>query len=353
MTLNDNYNPLENRTRGVLLTSVVANAQSEARERDARSEYHNTTPEATVAPKVSQRSVRAPKKPAGQSFPLTSSQKSVADALIERAELFFSETGDNQTGIPIQTNSLLIGPTGSGKTSVVETAARRLHASFFKVSHGNWIVEGAVENAGTPTLRQILVAASKAERLVLFVDELDKFFRTSEANTWHSALLNDLWLVLDRGLSWNVLAEKSELRCLRQEDRTPERLEEIFRRRVFIVAAGTWQETYRTKPRVGFAAGKDDEVPGGSLAQIVKTGGLPEEVLRRFNADALRVAYPSREELASLLAKDTVLEEACRKAGRAPDLQALHEQMAMMGMTALTSFKTQVLLAARRTGIGR
>jgi hypothetical protein len=101
---------------------------------------------------------------------------------------------------------------------------------------------------------------------------------------------------------------------------------------------------------VGFITSQVEASRAGSLADILKAGGLPEEVMRRFNADALRLDYPKREELASLLAKDAGLNEACRKAGRTPDISELYEQMATMGMTALTSFKTQVLLDARRTG---
>jgi hypothetical protein len=350
MTVNSSYNPLEDRVRGILLSQIAGNARKAALEQAVRAEYGNTATEPTAPQKASQRNVRSPKKTAVEAFPLTTSQKSVAEALIERAELHFSVTDDHQTGIPIQTNSLIFGPTGSGKTSVVEAVARKLQADLFKVSHGNWIVEGAVDNAGTPTVRQLLTAVARAERLVLFIDELDKFFRPTEASAWHSALLNDLWLVLDRGLSWSTLAGKPELRCLNAEERTPENLENIFRKRVFIVAAGTWQDTYRTKSRVGFITSQVEASRAGSLADILKAGGLPEEVMRRFNADALRLDYPKREELASLLAKDAGLNEACRKAGRTPDISELYEQMATMGMTALTSFKTQVLLDARRTG---
>lgn len=85
-----------------------------------------------------------------------------------------------------------------------------------------------------------------------------------------------------------------------------------------------------------------------SLNKIIRDGGLPEEVFRRFHSEVVPLAYPDAAEIAQLLATDADLQTACAQSGQRPDAAALRSEMELNGMSALTSFKTSALLSARR-----
>lgn len=280
---------------------------------------------------------------------LTLSQREVLAALIERAELFFESVEKPTGGIPLQTNTLLLGPTGCGKTTVVDALARQIGAECFKVSHGNWIVDGASREAGEPTVTSIVSLACRAPRVVLFIDELDKFFQVRDGNSWHCAVLNDLWLMLDRSLNWERLLAKSEVsQNLKLELRSDAQVESCVRRRIFIVGAGTWQNLMKPPVKIGFGGSAPGDA-SGDIQRIIQHGALPEEVLRRFNYDTLKLAYPGHRELSELMRRDTALAQALVTLGQESDAVMLREQMESIGMTALTTYKTNMLLAARRS----
>lgn len=280
---------------------------------------------------------------------LTASQRGVLEGLTERAELFFESVEKPTSGIPLQTNTLLLGPTGCGKTTVVDALARQIGAECFKVSHGNWIVDGAAREAGEPTVASVVSLACRAQRVVLFIDELDKFFQVRDGSSWHCSVLNDLWLMLDRSLNWGRLLAKTEVcQHLNAESRSTAHIESCVRRRIFIVGAGTWQSLMKPAVRIGFSGSTQDD-SANDILRIIRQGALPEEVLRRFNYDTLKLEYPSQRELSELLRRDTALAQALASLGEEPDAGMLREQMESIGMTALTTYKTNILLAARRS----
>ena len=293
-----------------------------------------------------------PQPPESPSVPdklLTASQRGVLAELTDRAELFFESVQKPAGGIPLQTNTLLLGPTGCGKTTVVDALARQIGAECFKVSHGNWIVDGASRESGEPTVTSIVSSACRARRVVLFIDELDKFFQVHDSSSWHCSVLNDLWLLLDRSLNWGRLLAKTEIsQHLDQDSRSIAHVEACVRRRIFIVGAGTWQSLMKPSVRIGFGSPAPDS-SASDIMRIIRHGALPEEVLRRFNYDTLKLAYPSQRELGEMLRRDTALAQALATLGAEPDVVMLREQMESIGMTALTTYKTNTLLAARRS----
>jgi hypothetical protein len=121
-----------------------------------------------------------------------------------------------------------------------------LNATCVKCSHGSWIPAGAYEGHA-PTLTSIAQALARSERVVVFIDELDKFFGGQTLSNWHSSVLNELWLLLDK-----TPVLKREHLAGATTARSVEELAEFFQRRVFIVSAGTWQEVFRKKPSVVF-----------------------------------------------------------------------------------------------------
>lgn len=272
---------------------------------------------------------------------LSESQLRCAQMLCSRAELFFQPPAEARRGIPIQTNSLIVGPAGSGKTTVARYVADSLGADFLHLSHGSWIVEGSHDS--NSTIRVILWRAAHSRRLVVFFDELDKLTLSAAATSdWEVSLRNDLWLLFDRALSWGTWATKSGFAShLPAEVQTADALELMFKSRVFLVAAGTWQNLHRPVPAVGFAPLRGHGHLDGH--QLNRNGGLPEEMLRRFNQELVHLEYPEIPELEEMLERDGLLQLA-KEQGVAVDPAELRGQMDLVGMTALTSLKTSLLL---------
>ena len=92
---------------------------------------------------------------------------------------------DSDTGIEIQkSNILLVGPTGSGKTLLAQTLAKMLDVPF-AVADATTLTEAGyvgddVENILLRLYQSADFDAQKAERGIIYVDEIDKIARKSE-----------------------------------------------------------------------------------------------------------------------------------------------------------------------------
>ena len=90
------------------------------------------------------------------------------------------------TGVELgKSNILLIGPTGSGKTLLAETLARRLNVPFAvadatTLTQAGYVGED-VENVIQKLLMKCDFDAEQAERGIVFIDEIDKITRKSES----------------------------------------------------------------------------------------------------------------------------------------------------------------------------
>lgn len=83
-----------------------------------------------------------------------------------------------------KSNILLIGPTGSGKTLLAESLARRLNVPFAvadatTLTQAGYVGED-VENVIQKLLMKCDFDAEQAERGIIFIDEIDKITRKSE-----------------------------------------------------------------------------------------------------------------------------------------------------------------------------
>lgn len=94
---------------------------------------------------------------------------------------------DNQESEGVElgkSNILLIGPTGSGKTLLAETLARRLNVPFAvadatTLTQAGYVGED-VENVIQKLLMKCDFNVEQAERGIIFIDEIDKITRKSE-----------------------------------------------------------------------------------------------------------------------------------------------------------------------------
>lgn len=92
---------------------------------------------------------------------------------------------DKKSDVEIQkSNILLVGPTGSGKTLLAQTLAKMLDVPF-AVADATTLTEAGyvgddVENILLRLLQNADYDASKAERGIIYIDEIDKIARKSE-----------------------------------------------------------------------------------------------------------------------------------------------------------------------------
>ena len=96
-----------------------------------------------------------------------------------------NKTNGKDTGVEIQkSNILLVGPTGSGKTLLAQTLAKMLDVPF-AVADATTLTEAGyvgddVENILLRLYQNADFDASKAERGIIYIDEIDKIARKSE-----------------------------------------------------------------------------------------------------------------------------------------------------------------------------
>ena len=110
-------------------------------------------------------------------------KKTLAVAVYNHYKRIFKHLHDNDTSIE-KSNILLIGPTGSGKTLLAQTIARFLDVPIAISDATNLTEAGYVGEDVENILTKLLQAAdgdiAKAERGIIFIDEMDKIARMGE-----------------------------------------------------------------------------------------------------------------------------------------------------------------------------
>ena len=81
--------------------------------------------------------------------------------------------------LAIRTNSLLIRPTGSGKTFLAQAVADHLGVPFLAISVADWVLVGSSDRGGMntwPAIVRFLQANRRKEGVVIFIDEIHHAF---------------------------------------------------------------------------------------------------------------------------------------------------------------------------------
>lgn len=238
----------------------------------------------------------------------TQSHRTARETLIEMGRLFFSGVRV-LPGIRLRLLPLVIGPTGAGKSFLVERVARELGAHYVKLTRGDWLVMGS--RAGRPTMYQILDALVSHERVVVHLDELDKFQELR--GDWSAAIGSDVWNLLDR----KFLVEEYLRNSTFPEGKkpTPLWISLKIQSRLWIVGSGTWQDVFeQSRPRAAVGFQNAQSAASVGLEAIAHSGVISPELLHRFNNDAIFLSYPSKEETAALL-KSTGIAKLAEQVG--------------------------------------
>jgi ATP-dependent Clp protease ATP-binding subunit ClpX len=112
-----------------------------------------------------------------------SAKKTLSVAVYNHYKRIFKNSPDDDTNID-KSNILLIGPTGSGKTLLAQTIARFLDVPIAISDATNLTEAGYVGEDVENILTKLLQAAdgdiAKAQRGIIFIDEMDKIARMGE-----------------------------------------------------------------------------------------------------------------------------------------------------------------------------
>ena len=265
------------------------------------------------------------------------SQASAYSALCARSFLFFDLPFRQLHGLEdLRLHTMIAGPTGCGKSSLVERLAHDTSAAFMRLSIGSWIVQGADVSHGTPAVTQIVQLMLRSPRVIVFIDEFDKLsFDTKNAQDWTRSIANDIFDLLDGRLNWFSLHSRE---CVRRGidpvASSPDLLAQYFRERVFFVCAGTWQ-TEHTISRCG------QDIPEA----VRERADFPPELARRLHGEWLTIDYPEREELEALLKKQDIYLLAA-KCEHPVDLHGVYGQVLRRGMSAVDDLRASIALKA-------
>lgn len=191
--------------------------------------------------------------------------------------------------LKMQTSSLIVGKSGTGKSYLVRELAREVGVPFWEANVANWIVMGARnENSTLSTLVKWIVNTKNG---VIFLDELDKL---TGMNEWTNAIrleIHDLadGRVPDGAIDVSGTTQIEEM--TEDNDKFVRKslikfdVEDKLKNSFLVVGAGAWQSAWsKCQQQIGF---HHDPAARERIdrQQILKC--ITPEILQRFRSEIL------------------------------------------------------------------
>jgi SpoVK/Ycf46/Vps4 family AAA+-type ATPase len=179
-----------------------------------------------------------------------------------------------QLPIKPRTHTLIIGPTGAGKTHVVNTAIKSANWGIYHINCSAWMVNGSRGDSHTIQDLVAWVAREPVDRpLTVFLDEIDKVGNTT--TDWYRNVVSEMLSLLDGHLqpgSYDL------------DGKDGNEVERRFKT-LFIVGSGAFQ-AMEDGPQSGMGFNPEDKT-GRSLDKL--SNMLPRELTNRFSDKILRL----------------------------------------------------------------
>jgi hypothetical protein len=199
-------------------------------------------------------------------------------SLIEVGSACFEISRENLPIAP-RTNTLIVGPTGTGKTFLARRVAESLGVDFMGISVSEWIPLGCSQRGAVctwPSIYNFLLRNHQNLGVVLFVDELCKL----GFSPWDTYTKVELFRLLDLSISRELTDEFSD----KIESKDHAKAQEVLRKRTFLIGAGAFQDLWESPgPGIGFAP--QVSPPEISLGRLSKV--LPRELVNRFRSSII------------------------------------------------------------------
>lgn len=184
--------------------------------------------------------------------------------------------------VRLRTNTLIVGPTGTGKTFLASAVARGLGVPCLTLSVSNWVLLSCSDRGAEITWRSIIKFLYQNRRepgVVIFLDELDKL--TGNAS-WDVYLRVECFGLLDFTLPTGITGNDNDLI---EGDMRAAALE-MLNNKTFIVGGGAFQHLWesRAQPNIGFNKSFGAPFPP-SPDELAQT--LPREIINRFGSELM------------------------------------------------------------------
>lgn len=208
-------------------------------------------------------------------------QRPAYDQLLATAHVCL---GQDRHFLPFQprTNTLIIGPTGSGKTHLARAVADELRVPFLDLVTPEWILLGATERAAQTTwvaIVETLLSQDTCHGLVIFLDEIDKLLGNT---SWDIHLRTEVFRLLDGRIPPHLKdADGDPITA-----QTRAEAEAILKRRTCIIAAGAFQDVWEQQAttRIGFG---DCQSRSEEPDHTILANRISRELLNRFRSNLI------------------------------------------------------------------
>lgn len=180
----------------------------------------------------------------------------------------------------IRTNSLILGPSGIGKSFLAKELARAENANLFSVSISEWVLLGCSSRGGPatwPNICDFLWKCRDKEGAIIFLDEADKLKASSP---WQVHLLTEAFSLLDQRIPPLMNDSDGD----RISDQKIAEAQKVLDNKTLILAAGAFQHIWdsRGRPTMGYIHQANPEA-NPDLKELSQT--IPLELAARFGAN--------------------------------------------------------------------
>ena len=229
---------------------------------------------------------------------LSPQQQRVVEELIPIAQIATDGSREGMAIMP-RCHSLIVSPSGTGKSYIAKEIGRRLALPCLVLNVGSWVLISHRSEAWTWT-HIVEWLASLQNGGVLVLDEIDKCSGGSE---WSNYLRLEIHDLLDSVIQIAVPLPKTIDDFLQEniltEPPAPQArgsLEKVLRERVMVIGCGAWQSAWRgNSHQMGFSTCKT-ETPSDppSRAQILES--IEPELRQRFRDSIILMNPMSKDD---------------------------------------------------------
>jgi len=222
-------------------------------------------------------------------------QQAAFDELVAVGRVRFSFS--SACPVRMKTSTLIVAPSGSGKTHLSAAVAAELGVPYLRVCISSWMIMGSSGRGGALTLPRIcsfLRSCRDKEGAVIMIDEIERLGNFA-TNSWNSSIMLEAFQLLDGILPTNLADSESEIPPYAIKE-----AEHVLRTRTLILAGGAFQDIWdrRSRPTIGFDAPVYEE-PLPDLGTLATR--LGKEFCNRFRSKIVVMAPLKIEDYSSML----------------------------------------------------